>query len=555
MPNSESPATAARSRPEGHIETPEPSTEQVTMPRLGPIGWARWGWRQLTSMRTALLLLLLLAVGAIPGSVLPQRTADPNGVIQYFKMNPVTAKVLDGFQAFDVYTSVWFSAIYLLLFVSLIGCVIPRTRHHWNALRQSPPHTPARLSRLPAYETHNVAAGEHASRSTLLAEAERLLRKSGYRVRRYDDPTTSGRSSSVSAEKGYLRETGNLIFHISLIGVLATILIGGSFQYTGQRVIVEGQAFVNTRAAYDSFSPGRLFTDGMLDPYSLTLDKFAVTYSQVGTKSMGMVTDYNATVTTARGSNKTQSTIKVNDPLSVGAETIYLLGNGYAPRITVRNAAGSVVFDDTIPFLPQDMNLTSLGVVKVPDGLPQQVGMIGFFYPTEAKQSNGQLASVHPDLVNPVLSLNVFTGDLGLDTGAPKSVYVLDTAKMTQVAGRGSPEKALRLTPGQTVQLPDGLGSVELANVKRFASFQVTHDPTQTWMFAFALLVLGGLATGLFVPRRRVWVRVTDDADDGWAIEYAGLARGDDPRLQSIVSNIAERHRIASIAATNREPQ
>jgi cytochrome c biogenesis protein len=556
MPKSESPTTAAtRSRPEGHIETPDQSTDPVTMPRLGAVGWARWGWRQLTSMRTALLLLLLLAVGAIPGSVLPQRTADPNGVLQYFKMNPATATILDTFQAFDVYTSVWFSAIYLLLFVSLIGCVIPRTRHHWNALRQPPPQTPVRLSRLPAYETHRIPGGADATRSTLLVEAERLLRRSRYRVRRYDDPATSGISSSVSAEKGYLRETGNLIFHISLIGVLVTILIGGSFQYTGQRVIVEGQAFVNTRAAYDSFNPGRLFTDGMLDPYSLALNKFAVTYSQVGTKAMGMVTDYNATVTTTRGNTKTQSTIKVNDPLSVGAETIYLLGNGYAPRITVRNPEGSVVFDDTIPFLPQDTNLTSLGVVKVPDGLPQQVGMIGFFYPTETKQSNGLLASVHPDLVNPVLSLNVFTGDLGLNTGAPKSVYVLDTAKMTPVAGRGTAEKALRLTPGQTVPLPNGLGSVELTSVKRFASFQVTHDPTQTWMFVFALLVLGGLATGLFVPRRRVWVRITDDADSGWVVEYAGLARGDDPRLQSIISALAHNHRTTSIAATNRESQ
>jgi cytochrome c biogenesis protein len=281
MRNVDPPVTTSARRPDGHIENPERIAPSVTMPRLGPIEWVRWGWRQLTSMRTALLLLLLLALGAIPGSLFPQRTADPNGVAQYFTANPGAAKVLDSFQAFDVYTSVWFSAIYLLLFVSLVGCVVPRTRHHWNALREPPPQTPARLSRLPAFATQVIPAGDGtATRATLLDEAEHLLQKSRYRVRRYDDPTTSGTTSSVSAERGYLRETGNLIFHISLIGVLATILVGGSYQYTGQRVVVEGQTFVNTRAAYDSFSPGRLFSDGMLDPYSLTLDHFAVTYSQ-----------------------------------------------------------------------------------------------------------------------------------------------------------------------------------------------------------------------------------------------------------------------------------
>jgi len=99
-------------------------------------------------MRTALFLLLLLAIAAVPGSLVPQRSSDPNGVTQYFADNPDLAPALDTIQAFDVYSSAWFSAIYLLLFVSLIGCVIPRTRHHLQALRAKPPKTPARLARL-----------------------------------------------------------------------------------------------------------------------------------------------------------------------------------------------------------------------------------------------------------------------------------------------------------------------------------------------------------------------------------------------------------------------
>src|SRR5690554_7900890 len=109
-------------------------------------------------MRTVLFLLLLLAIAAVPGSLVPQRGADPNGVVKYFEDNPDLAPILDNLQAFDVYTSVWFSAIYLLLFLSLIGCVIPRTMHHLKALRTPPPKTPARPERLAAFTSTTLPA-------------------------------------------------------------------------------------------------------------------------------------------------------------------------------------------------------------------------------------------------------------------------------------------------------------------------------------------------------------------------------------------------------------
>ena len=70
----------------------------MTQPKLGPVGWLRWFWRQLTSMRTALFLLLLLAIAAVPGSLVPQRSSDPNGVTKYFTDNPQLAPVLDKLQ-------------------------------------------------------------------------------------------------------------------------------------------------------------------------------------------------------------------------------------------------------------------------------------------------------------------------------------------------------------------------------------------------------------------------------------------------------------------------
>ena len=153
----ESPAEGTL-RPADHADSA--ASADITQPALGAVGWLRWGWRQLTSMRTALVLLLLLAIAAVPGSIVPQRSADPNGVSQYFADNPDLAPILDNLQLFDVYTSIWFSSIYILLFISLIGCVIPRTKHHWKALRARPPRTPARLERLADFRADDDRAAE-----------------------------------------------------------------------------------------------------------------------------------------------------------------------------------------------------------------------------------------------------------------------------------------------------------------------------------------------------------------------------------------------------------
>ncbi|WP_108249462.1 cytochrome c biogenesis protein ResB [Planctomonas deserti] len=533
-------------RPDDYVDsaTPPPSgpDDSITQPRLGPIGWLRWFWRQLTSMRTALFLLLLLAVAAIPGSLVPQRTSDPNGVVQYKVDNPDLFPVLDRLQVFDTYSSIWFSSIYLLLFVSLIGCVLPRTRHHLQALRSAPPRTPARLARMAGFTTRTLDGrpADDATVARAVESARAMLRKGGYRVVTFAD--------SVSAERGYLRETGNLVFHSALVGILVTVGIGGGFGYSGQRVIVEGQSFVNTLSAYDSFNPGRFVDENRLAQYRVKLDELSVTYEEQNQNAIGQPTDYTASVTTDGGAAgaASETAVKVNEPLRIAGTDIYLLGNGYAPTITVRDPAGEVVFTDSVPFLPQDPNLTSLGVIKVPDGLAQQVGMIGFFYPTQetSEHEEGDFSSF-PDLRNPVLSLNVYVGDLGLDQGVPRSVYELNTDDLTQLSGRNTDTPGIRLAPGETQELPDGLGTVSLDDVPRFASFDIHHDPTQGWVLFFAVCVLAGLLTSLFIPRRRVWMKAVRDADGGLTLEYAGLARGDDPTLESAVKDFADRHRTA----------
>ncbi len=152
-------------------------------------------------------------------------------------------------------------------------------------------------------------------------------------------------------------------------------------------MLVEGQSFVNTLSTFDSFNPGRFFDDSSLTPYRVKLNALHVQYEQQNPNAIGQPLDFTADVTAdVPGGQPQEREVKVNDPLAIGGTDMYLLGNGYAPHVTVRDPAGTVVYSADVPFLPQDAKLTSLGVVKVPDGLREQVGMLGFFYPTQGAE-------------------------------------------------------------------------------------------------------------------------------------------------------------------------
>ncbi|MEV7646363.1 cytochrome c biogenesis protein ResB [Arthrobacter sp. NPDC089319] len=499
----------------------------------------RWAWTQLTSMRTALFLLLLLAVAAVPGSLFPQRPANPAVVTQYLTDNPEVGPWLDRFQLFDVYSSVWFSAIYLLLFLSLIGCVIPRAIQHYKAMRSQPPRTPRRLSRLPEYGSMAVPAEAGVSARSAVEEAARLLKRRGYRVNVRDADTDR---PSVGAERGFAKEIGNLIFHTSLIGVLVSVAVGGQFGYTGQRVLVEGETFVNSLIGYDSFNPGTGFTEDRLDPFSLTLDKFEVVFDRESTTHYGQPLDFTATMSVRDepGAPAEQQVLKVNHPLTIGGSNVYLMGNGYAPVVTIRDGDGNIAHQGPVVAIPNDGAYTSTMVIKVPDAKPEQLGFVGFFLPTAMEGEDGVAYGSDPDPMNPRLYLNSYYGDLGLDNGDPKNVFVLDTSNLNVLNDRNQDSGGIELAAYETKELPNGMGSITFDGLVRYAALDIHHDPGKLGALVFSSLAMAGLGASLFIGRRRVWVRAGTHDDGRTMVEWGLLARGEDHRLAPEAATISK---------------
>ncbi len=481
-------------------------------------GWLRWGWRQLTSMRTALVLLFLLALGSIPGSILPQEGTDAGAVQQYYVSHPGLAPWLNRLDLFNVFASPWFAAIYLLLFASLVGCVVPRCFKLVGTARTPPPRAPRNLARLPHSSSYASALPPEAA----VARAAEILGGQRFRLRR---PDAGGTDYWVSAEKGYLREVGNLLFHLALLGVLLSIAAGGLFGYKADKLLVEGQSFADTTSALDEFHPGRLVSGSDLPPFTMTLNKFTATYIQSG-QSLGQPENFNANVSYASSPGAKPGTynIRINDPLSVDSLKVYLIGHGYAPEFKVTSADGSVTYNAATPFIPASTStFLSDGVVKAPGAATgTDLGFMGVFVPT-AISNNGTLESIFPAADDPAVSLIAYYGNLGLNDGVPQSVYQLDTTRMTKLSA--APHL---LTPGQTWTLPNGKGSVTFVGVKQWVSLAITYDPGQVPALVCGMLALAGLLLSFFVRRRRVFVRAVPAASGtGSVVTVGGLTRSD----------------------------
>ena len=274
------PATAPATDVEPPVRRRPPSRRgRVALGRL--LAFGRNTWRQLTSMRTALILLFLLALASLPGALLPQWSLNSAKTAQYIIDHPTLGPLLDRLGFFEVFGSPWYAAIYLLLFLSLIGCLLPRTLEFVGQLRMPPVATPRNLGRLPHHHSTEVPGTPEVVADRITAGLK------GWRIAQARPSGTEPRPAiTISAEKGYLREVGNLVFHLSLLGLLVAIAVGKLVGYEGSVIVNAGSQFCSTSpASYDNFRPGLLVDGTDMAPFCVDVQNFTATYTDAGQAS------------------------------------------------------------------------------------------------------------------------------------------------------------------------------------------------------------------------------------------------------------------------------
>jgi cytochrome c biogenesis protein len=493
------------------------------------LAWTRNTWRALTSMGTALVLLFLLALGAMPGALLPQRSLNAGKVDDYLAAHPLIGPWLDRLQAFNVFGSFWFTAIYVLLFVSLVGCLTPRMIEHARSLRPAPGAAPRNLVRLPKHAT-----------ATLAGEPDNLAATFAGRLRGWRKVIGGADTIEISAEKGYLREFGNLVFHFSLLGLLVAVAVSKLFGYEGNVIVIAdgGPGFCSASpAAFDSFRAGNTVDGTSLYPICLRVNDFAAHYLPSGqATSFAANIDYQTGRDLATGSWRPYR-LEVNHPLRVGGDRVYLQGHGYAPTFTVTFPDGQTR-TSTVQWRPDNpQTLLSSGVARIdppagvyPDAAERrkhQIAIQGLLAPTEQLEGT-LLSSSFPALNAPAVAVDIYSGDTGMDSGRPQSLYTLDPRLIDQ--HRLTKVKRVNLRAGEQVRLDQGptAGTIVRFDVAvPFVNLQVSHDPGQIWVLVFAITMMAGLLVSLLVRRRRVWIRVVPAAPGTVNVQVGGLARTD----------------------------
>jgi cytochrome c biogenesis protein len=428
--------------------------------------------------------------------------------------------------------------------------------------------TPRNLARMPLHIDYTV---DDESAAVVADRVETTLRGKHWRVASRSE---TGGVHTISAEKGYLREVGNLIFHFSLVGLLVAIAIGKLFGYEGSVIKTVGDeqgAFCSTSpVVYDNFRPG-LTVDGTdLTPFCLRINSFHAEYTDSG-QPLAFSTDIDYQTGTQAGTDSWRpAKLQVNHPLRISGERVYLLGHGYTPRVRISYPNGDVR-DLSAPFVNTtgDRMFLSTGAIKVPDppGVPadqipqHQLAIAGLFAPTAAERG-GIMTSVFPAADKPGLAVDIYRGDLGMETGVPQSVFAIDQKQVDN--GALVKQKRANLYVGDSAALNDGT-TITFTGYTDWVSLQTSYDPAQLAALIFAITLLIGLMLSLTIKRRRLWFRLIPQPDPAdpeppdktsttlsTIVRVGGLARTDQAGYGSEFDEMSMVARDLSTAASTR---
>ena len=502
------------------VDVRPPAARPDRPPRRPGLGdTLRQAWREYRSMRTALVLLVVLAAASILGSLFPQEGISPQRVDRYFADHPALAPVLERLGLFDVFGSAWYMAVYLALLGALVACLVPRTRALVRVLRSRPPRGGdlARYRTRASFET--PAPPEEA-----MAAARRVLRRNRFRLATHD--------GELAAEKGYLREAASLLFHVSLLVLLVGLAWGKGYGYRGQAAIVEGETWANARVGYDSFSPGRFFGPERLAPFQLRLNDFTNSFHPDNTPR-----EFASRLTALdlEGRPLQSQRVAPNRPMTVDGVRIFQSDYGYVPVVRVRDADGrDLLAPQEVLTLRDPASEWSTGAVKVTRASPQ-VGLELTMFTglvTAPDCPGGAPFCNDPRLVRPVLVVLAYQGDL--QAHRAQSVFTLDRTKLEPLGDR-----PLLLVPGQSKKLANGM-EVSFTDLKQYSVLTLARDPGVPVVAGAAALLLLGLVPSLYVTRRRVWVRAVPAGPGGTRVELAGLALQGKAAFEAELARLAE---------------
>ena len=323
---------------------------QASQPGVGR--FLRVQWRALCRMRTAVILLAIVAGLSVIGSMLPQKALQPVRAQGWVQSHQVVGPFLDNMGLFGVYESWWLLVAAALMYVSLTNCVFTRSRALVRRWRRRLPRGPQMVG-----------------------------------------------------------EIGSLIFHLSFFVLLGGIVFGKVAGFTGYVSVIEGQSVVEARPSYDQIEEGLLFRQQDHQGFEVKVDQFRATYFPDGRPS-DFVTHAEVI---DQGQRAGEQDIRVNQYLEHNNIKFYQASYGWAPVVSVKAPDGRTVFSAPIVFFGSASLANGVMKVPAAGAPPDQLGALLFMVPDPRPDGSGTVQPGGSSAVNPVLFIRLFKGDLGAD--------------------------------------------------------------------------------------------------------------------------------------------
>lgn len=487
-------------------------------------------WKFLSSVKLAVVLLIILAIVSVIGTLIAQNEAPERYLREY---SQTTVNLFEALGFFDMYHTWWFVFLLFLLTANLTVCTLDRFPHTWKIITAPlKPIGDEGLKALPFKKDITFKGGTDKAEE----RAAKTLAAHGYRF----IESREGATMQLLTQKGVYSRFGVYITHVSILLVFTGALIGAFFGFKAFLNLPEGRAskvvYLRNEPMWDRIMATLGIAESPVIPnpqdgmpaamplgYFVRCDNFDVDYYLDATgMPTGMPSEYHSTLSIfdLEGQKIFDKRIRVNDPLTYHGVTFYQSSYGTIPDMT-----GKVI----LKIIPKN-NPSEGETITIDPGQAQYVPSIDRtikvlnFAPYGVKDpATGQVAFYHTEndeFINPTVELGVYKG--------PKQVY--KTFVMKHEAGEPY------MPENYVIRFVEVWGA-------RYTGLQVTKDPG-VWVVytGFILLCIGPLIA-FFGSHKKLWIRIQDHKGQT-VITVAGSANrnriGFEREFNRIVDEIAK---------------
>lgn len=276
----------------------------------------------LASVKLALVLLMVLAITAVVGTIVPQNLAPQQYLHAY---GPRLYTFLSYLDVFDMYRSWWFTALLAFLTVNLLVCSTHRLPKTIRLIKSVKPEkvTIDFLQKQAFVVLETIPAPV----TDISGPLQTTFSRGFSRPRE----TTASWGTLLHSEKGAFSRFGVYVVHASILVIIAGAIVGNRWGFSAYLNLPEGQ----TATQVEGERPAARITL----PFGIKLDKFVVEFYP-----NGMPSEYRSDLTVLEGNRPVLSTsIRVNHPLTYRDITFYQSSYGQVPGGS-RGVAGGPLY-------------------------------------------------------------------------------------------------------------------------------------------------------------------------------------------------------------------